>query len=222
VLPRRLVLAAAIVAGGMALLAVLVPPARLAVTLGHPLTSTADAGPEVLAVAMAAAGCWLALLWLSLAVVIAAVAAGTGEPARLARHVAMRALPRTWRQLLLCGVGVAVVTGTAGPAVADGPPALRPAVAAPLAGPYLDWPVAGPGNERARSAPPPAWVVVRSGDSLWSIARDHLPREASVAEVSAAWPRWYAANRQTVGSRPSLLLPGQHLVAPTEPSGGRS
>ncbi|MDO8108596.1 hypothetical protein Q6348_15465 [Isoptericola sp. b441] len=61
--------------------------------------------------------------------------------------------------------------------------------------------------ERAR-------VTVRRGDCLWSIAASHLPPGASDAEVAAAWPAWYAANRATIGPDPGLLLPGQVLVQP--------
>lgn len=57
-------------------------------------------------------------------------------------------------------------------------------------------------------------VVVEAGDSLWSIAAAHLPRGASDAQVAAAWPRWYEANRDVVGDDPDVLQPGQQLTAP--------
>ena len=59
-----------------------------------------------------------------------------------------------------------------------------------------------------------AEVVVRRGDTLWSIAARQLGADASEAEVAAAWPRWFAANRAVVGADPDLLLPGQVLRAP--------
>ncbi|WP_377643852.1 LysM peptidoglycan-binding domain-containing protein [Oryzobacter terrae] len=59
-----------------------------------------------------------------------------------------------------------------------------------------------------------AEVVVRRGDTLWSIAARRLGADASEAEVAAAWPRWFAANRDVVGADPDLLLPGQVLRAP--------
>lgn len=59
-----------------------------------------------------------------------------------------------------------------------------------------------------------ARVVVLRGDSLWSIAADHLGAGASDAEVAAAWPAWFAANRQTIGDDPDRLLPGQLLRIP--------
>lgn len=47
-----------------------------------------------------------------------------------------------------------------------------------------------------------AYVVV-SGDTLSGIAADHRTR--------GGWPQLYAANRQTVGADPDLILPGQRL-----------
>ncbi|HET8614905.1 MAG TPA: LysM domain-containing protein [Actinomycetales bacterium] len=60
----------------------------------------------------------------------------------------------------------------------------------------------------------PAPVVVRRGDSLWSIAARHLGPGASQADVAEQWPRWWQANRSTIGDDPDLLLPGQVLVRP--------
>lgn len=60
----------------------------------------------------------------------------------------------------------------------------------------------------------PTAVVVRRGDSLWAIAARHLAPGATDADVAAAWPRWYAANRKVIGPDPSVLVPGQRLVPP--------
>lgn len=57
-------------------------------------------------------------------------------------------------------------------------------------------------------------VVVRRGDSLWSIAARHLPAGATDHEIAAAWPRWYAANRTVIGPDPDPLRPGQRLAPP--------
>jgi nucleoid-associated protein YgaU len=57
-------------------------------------------------------------------------------------------------------------------------------------------------------------VVVRRGDSLWTIAARHLGPDASAAEVAAEWPRWYAANRDAIGADPHLLHAGQRLHSP--------
>jgi resuscitation-promoting factor RpfA len=56
--------------------------------------------------------------------------------------------------------------------------------------------------------------VVRAGDSLWRIAAQRLGGHASSAEIAAAWPRWYAANRPVIGADPDLITPGEHLHAP--------
>jgi nucleoid-associated protein YgaU len=60
-------------------------------------------------------------------------------------------------------------------------------------------------------------VVVRAGDSLWSIAANQLGPQATDAEIAAHWPRWYERNRETIGSNPHLIIPGQVLEAPDLP-----
>lgn len=57
-------------------------------------------------------------------------------------------------------------------------------------------------------------VVVRRGDTLWSIAARHLGSDPSEAEIAHAWPAWHDANRHVIGDDPDLLLPGQVLRAP--------
>lgn len=60
-------------------------------------------------------------------------------------------------------------------------------------------------------------VVVRRGDTLWSLAARQLGPGASDAEIAAAWPRWWQANRAAVGGDPDLLMPGTRLVVPSGP-----
>ena len=57
-------------------------------------------------------------------------------------------------------------------------------------------------------------VVVRSGDTLWTIAARHLAPEASDVDVAREWPRWFENNRAVIGSNPNALLPGQILKSP--------
>lgn len=57
-------------------------------------------------------------------------------------------------------------------------------------------------------------VVVHRGDSLWSIAARSLPPGATASQVALEWPRWWAANRDVIGTDPDRLLPGQLLRAP--------
>lgn len=71
-----------------------------------------------------------------------------------------------------------------------------------------------PGRQQdARSA----GVVVKRGDSLWSIAAERLGPYASDAEIAASWPRWYEENALLIGPDPGLLLPGQALTPPDAP-----
>lgn len=60
-------------------------------------------------------------------------------------------------------------------------------------------------------------VVVKSGDSLWSIVAAALGPYASDVDVAASWPDWYRANRETIGTNPNLIFPGQILHAPLGP-----
>lgn len=71
-------------------------------------------------------------------------------------------------------------------------------------------------------AAPSAEVVVRSGDTLWSLATrqlqelDRTDAHGTIedATVARAWPVWYELNRDVIGSDPDLLLPGQRLRVP--------
>jgi hypothetical protein len=74
-------------------------------------------------------------------------------------------------------------------------------------------PLVAPANRAPGDAAAPS-VVVRNGDSLWAIAAARLGPLATDVEVAQEWPRWYAANRATIGPDPDLLQPGQMLRAP--------
>ena len=125
------------------------------------------------------------------------------------------------RRLVLVACGAAVVAGATAPAMAahggDG---------ARLAGlPLPDRATATAHPDRpARTADhaAPAEVVVRSGDSLWSLAAARLPASAAPADIDRAWREVYAANRAEVGPDPGLIRPGQRLRMPgTGPDGRR-
>jgi hypothetical protein len=64
--------------------------------------------------------------------------------------------------------------------------------------------------------PTPGAATVRPGDTLWSIAAATLPADSSDGAIAAAWPAWYAANRDAIGDDPSLIRPGQVLQPPPE------
>lgn len=57
--------------------------------------------------------------------------------------------------------------------------------------------------------------VVASGESLWTIARSHLPPDASLAEIAEATQSWHQANRSSIGPDPNVIHPGQELNHPT-------
>lgn len=57
-------------------------------------------------------------------------------------------------------------------------------------------------------------IVVKRGDTLWSIAAAALGPFATDVEVAQAWPQWYRTNRFVIGSDPNVILPGQVLHAP--------
>lgn len=186
----------------------------------------------------------LCLLYLLLTALLVGCARLQGLTGRLAGAVAGRIAPAFLRRAVEAALGIAVATSsvaaTTAPALATGaaalPQATRTAAAAPPANPAprpplpplpsLDRPGNPPMQEPARPPLAPARtltpgraavghpVVVRRGDSLWRIAARQLGPRATDAQIAAAWPRWYAANRAVVGPDPDLLLPGQHLLPP--------
>jgi hypothetical protein len=82
------------------------------------------------------------------------------------------------------------------------------------AAPPPSWPANSNSHAAARAKPSLQRITVRPGDTLWSIAADHLGRAASNADISAEWPRWFAANREAMGTDADLILPGQMLRPP--------
>ncbi|WP_163547580.1 LysM peptidoglycan-binding domain-containing protein [Candidatus Frankia nodulisporulans] len=60
-------------------------------------------------------------------------------------------------------------------------------------------------------------IVVRRGDTLWSIAARALGPDATTDQIAAEWPRWWAANLGVIGHDPNVILPGQRLTPPTGP-----
>jgi len=69
-------------------------------------------------------------------------------------------------------------------------------------------------EEQVRPARPADVVVVRPGDSLWSIAVDLLPSSASDARVRRTSAALYDANRDHLGPDPDLIHPGDRLTVP--------
>src|ERR687894_378617 len=66
-------------------------------------------------------------------------------------------------------------------------------------------------------------VVVRPGDSLWSISEERLGPDASPRRVMRGAERIHALNRERIGADPALVLAGQELTIPramSEPPNG--
>jgi nucleoid-associated protein YgaU len=183
---------------------------------------------------------WLVVVRLVVATLAVLVAALPGVAGTTARRIAGAVSPRFARSAVRIACGVAVA-GTplagAGAAMAEPPdpgsgaraaltsavrivqptvPVLDRQVVTP---PGLPTTATAPRAPRAASDPPPRRVVVvRSGDSLWSIAARELGPHATDAEVAKAWPRWYHANADVIGPDAALIRPGQHLQVPDDPT----
>ncbi|HET7760780.1 MAG TPA: LysM peptidoglycan-binding domain-containing protein, partial [Phycicoccus sp.] len=202
---------------------------------GVPLS--AAAALTGVAACVAAAG----LAWLVLGAVLEVLARLPGAVGRAAAALSAAVSPRVVRRgaavLLGVGMGAGASVGPAA-AVPDRAPVVASlgvlsATATPQP-PDPAWaPLPDPGwvPEAPRVRPQPdvaavstlgrrtaaaesAEVVVRRGDSLWTIAARHLGPGAADGEVAVEWPRWYAANRAVIGEDPDLLLPGQVLRVP--------
>lgn len=164
---------------------------------------------RVAAVALAVGALAAAVLALGTTLlVLGATSRAAGRRWRAVEAAGARLTPRLLRRALVVGLG-AGLSGLAGPALADTPPT-------------LGWQVTE-GSTAATDATAVAdvhpaaaahTVVVRPGDCLWSIAAAHLPAGADDAAIAQAWPAWYAANAETIGADPDLVLPGQRLVVP--------
>lgn len=184
----------------------------------------------------ALAGLALCLTWAALVLVLSALARLPGAVGLLMRRVALLLTPRAARTALamLCGLGPAVAV--IAPASANTHPVARQAsqqltgdgadvAGSHGAGPHIAAPqLAGPAVTLDRPDVAPAElqpddVLVRPGDNLWSLAGEWLRahhRRADAPAIATEWPRWYAANRSTVGSDPDLLRPGQALSPPEQ------
>jgi nucleoid-associated protein YgaU len=132
----------------------------------------------------------LAAGWAWLQVMAGVADAWRGTPSQVHRGV---------RRLALAACGVALASALTVPAHAtDGPHS------DPLSGLPLPERAEGPAHLRSH-------VVVRTGDTLWSLAEHDLPASATDRRVSAHWHAVYRRNRSVIGSDPDLILPGQVL-----------
>ena len=199
------------------------------------VTAPGPAAFDDLLALVAAGAAWAVLAWLTAGLLLCLAAGHRRTDGRLDR-VARAIAPLAVRRLaaLLLGLGlVGAPLGVALPAQADRTVAAAAQQAGPTEPPVdvsaldrwtPDRPVAPtatpkqPAEPRALLVTRPHrgrvvsdHVVVRRGDTLWDIAARALGPEASVADIAASWPGWYAANRSAIGPDPDLILPGQRI-----------
>jgi hypothetical protein len=156
------------------------------------------------------------LLWLLVAAALAMAAqvaegiAPASRSVRLLRRACERGCPLLVRRLVGAGLGVALTAGLAtAPTLAAPPGGPDPLTGLPLP----DRPT-GSARAAATAASAAATVVVRPGQSLWSITADLLPASATDADITIAWHRLHRANAGRIGTDPDLILPGTRLVVP--------
>lgn len=231
-----------LVVGDAAVLAGTWPdPAALRQATAHPSAWCAAVGADRAASVVVGGALWMVALWLAVGLLAAVVACLPGAAGRAAGGLSDLLLPVVVQRAIAAVAGAGVLlapiaasahtggigrsqqytpssTSASAPSIpapgwpTDGPPTGSPTAPAPPArtGPGGTTtptpPTAGP----ARNRP----VVVRPGDSLWLIAARRLGPAATTTQISAQWPRWYAANRARIGSDPDVIHPGEALQPP--------
>lgn len=132
-------------------------------------------------------------------------------------------VPRSMR----AGVAAAVIGAsalatnvkTAAPAQAQQPKDKKPADRSPpaVSPEELDKKLADPNKADPKPAPrsaqgPRGSVLVRSGDSLWTIADDQLGGDPTAAQIAKEVDRLWTLNAKSIGTgNRDLILPGQRL-----------
>jgi nucleoid-associated protein YgaU len=199
--------------------------------LTHGPTALGTLPLETAVVGLSAIALVVCVLWsvgaalLTLAALAARALAPGGRHARLLTRAAERGCPATARRLVSAALGVALGAGIATPVLADNvPPSPTRVSGLALPDRATGTSLAATRHESIarRSAAAPAasrpWqrrlVVVRTGDSLWSIAQALLPAHATDAEVTEGWHRIHDANPSRIGVDPDLILPGTRLAVP--------
>ncbi|GAA3683292.1 hypothetical protein GCM10023081_21500 [Arthrobacter ginkgonis] len=200
----------------------------------------AAGGVVLLALAVVA---WWLLAWA--AAVASALLHRAGRPAA-ARRVG-RLSPRSIRRVAAAALGVHLVLAPAAHADAPfhAPVPVPAAVPVPAVG--AEAAAGAKSTESGDGVPDPRWtperpatplervlgggrdgaareaegaaqeVVVRAGDSLWSVAARSLGGHATAAEIAREWPRWYRANRAAVGETPTCCWSEPSWSGPAAP-----
>lgn len=160
-------------------------------------------------VGIAACGAVVATAMLMVSALLIVLATLTGSTFPWLARLAKVSGPPWWRRAVLTVCGLVIATPAAATAAAahhtDHHGGCATSCAVRLDGLSLpDLPVADP----------PDRIIVRTGDSLWSLAGDDLGPRASDTEIARRVDALYAANRSTIGPDPDLIFPGTHLHAP--------
>jgi resuscitation-promoting factor RpfA len=183
---------------------------------------------------------WLVAAWLAVGLLAATMSALPGVIGRRARATAGVVLPQALQRLAFSAAGLGAGLGMAlspAAAFASTMPSPAPPSSTQSAAPAAQSALSAPGwPQSTQAATPPvpiesrhavprrartnepaqaiAQVIVQPGDSLWSIAKSHLPAGASDADIAATWPAWYSANKRAIGDDPSTIDIGTRLQAP--------
>ena len=195
--------------------------------------SFAQALDAVCATVLLGCVCWVVLgTALTLASYAATVLSPTGSTTAVLASLASRGCPHQLRRVVLTCLGVAIGAGATTPAMAhpsgpmDRPGAHRNASADGVSGLALPDRTTGTARAGARHRTSPAepvrsavsvrTVLVRPGDSLWTIAARLLPPGVTDHDVTAAWHALHRANTPRIGADPDLILPGTRLGVPDQ------
>jgi len=149
--------------------------------------------------------------WLLVRAACAIPGALSSRSGGVTRWLAAAFAPAGWRRAILAACGMAVM---ALPFAASADAGGGHGCPGGQNGPRLD---GLPMPERPSGR---AVVVVRAGDSLWSIAAAALPPAARSRQIARTWPRWYVPNAARIGPDPDLIYPGTALRPPTDRTRG--
>jgi LysM domain len=179
----------------------------------HRVAAFADLVGAAALVVLTLAAAWLVLA-LAATLTVECTRADLRGTARLIAHVA----PDHLRTLVRLACGVAAVAAAmpsahasgAGLPAPDRPHTVQQAPAHTPAGRPVDEVHRQAVVDRHRTRT----LVVRPGDTLWSIADAHLPSDATEADIAVAWPAWFRRNVGVLGDDPDLILTGTRLTVP--------